>query len=59
VFGDQGADRRGHALDRDDEVVSAIVHVVDVTLAEVAPVQDEADIAVPIYLLAFSSMYCS
>ena len=50
VFRDEAAPQGGHPLDHDDEVMAAIVQVVDVALAEVAPVQDEAYIPVTVGL---------
>lgn len=46
--GDQGRHEILHALDHDDEAVPVLIHVPDVVLAEIAPVQDEAHSPVPV-----------
>ncbi len=50
MFSDESTHQGCHPLYHDDKIIAAIVHVLDIPLAEVAPVQNEAHIAVPICL---------
>ena len=48
MSGDEITHQSCHALDHDDEIVAAFIHVGDVALAEIPPVKDEPDVPVPI-----------
>ena len=52
VFKDQPADKRGHSLDHDHEIITALIHVLYVFFAEVSTVKDKANslIAIPFCL---------